>query len=144
MNEYLALKKKHQKEVDEFPMFYAIRSEDFAKGMQSLGLEPNDIDKIISVFSGGYIRKSDYSAYKEMYSRQDKERKDAVRNDKTGTGFIYQMFYTELVNHEYSYTGDYEETLECLEICMEEIEADKALKRGFDKAIKAASAADPF
>lgn len=144
MNEYLALKKKHQKEVDEFPMFYAIHREDFAKGMQKLGLDPNDTDKITSVYSGGYIRKSDYSAYKEMYVRHDNERKEAVRNDKTGTGFIFQMFYTELVNHEYSYTGDYEDTLECLEISMEEIEADKALKRGFDKAIKAASAADAF
>lgn len=144
MNEYVALKKKHEKEVHEFPMFFALSNEAFADGMNSLGLSVNDKDKILKTHIGGFMRKSDYPAYKEMLVRHDKERKEAVKNDRTGTGFIYWMFYTELVNREYSYTGDYEEALECLGISMEEIEADKALKRGFDKAIKAASAADPF
>jgi len=38
MNSYLELKEKHQKEVNEFPMFFAFNDKQFKEGMKKFGL----------------------------------------------------------------------------------------------------------
>ena len=67
-------------------------------------------------FGGGYCRKSDVAKLNEMFTRHRKELEDAIAGDKTGQGFICDMFLQELENHEYSYTGDVQETLDALGI----------------------------
>ena len=61
----------------------------------------------------------------------------AIAEDKTGEGFIYEMFFCELDNHEYGYTGDSENTLYALGYTMRQVMADKRLLRGFEKACRA-------
>lgn len=70
------------------------------------------------------------------YARHEKEMAAAISDDKTGDGFIYQMFLYELNNHEYGYTGDSEETLDALDYTMEQVQADARLLHGFEKARK--------
>jgi hypothetical protein len=103
MNTYKQLKDRQQKEMDAFPLGAAFSKQQFADMMQEWGFTVDDTDKIISIGAGCFIRKSDKEAFFNMLKRHDKEMQDAIAEDKTGDGFIYDMFYYELANHEYIY-----------------------------------------
>jgi hypothetical protein len=45
------------------------------------------------------------------------------------------MFRDELINHEFTYTGDLTDTLDALCITVEEINNNPCLKNGLEKAI---------
>lgn len=124
MNAYKQLKDKHQNEMDAFPLGAAFSKEQFEKMMQGWGLTVNDVDKICSLGCGYFIRKSDKERFLEMSARFKKEMQDAIAADKTGDGFIYEMFLYELANHEYCITYDYEETFDALSL------TEKTSKRG--------------
>lgn len=133
-NLYRELKSKQEEEINNFPMMFAFSQSQFAEGMKKLGLEATDTDKIYSLGGGGYYKKSDAETLKNMTSNHEKEMKESIENDLTGEGFIYDMFYYELNNHEYGYTGDIEDTLNCLDLTMEEINNNENLLNGFKKA----------
>ena len=65
------------------------------------------------------------------------ELRAAIEEDKTGEGFIYEMFLCELNDHEYGYTMDTEETLTALGYTTDEVLADARLRRGLEKATAA-------
>ena len=137
MNSYAALKNKHQKEHNAFPLGAAFNQKQFEEMMQKWGLTVNDTDKILRLgHTGCYIRKTDQQALHEMIERHEAEMKQAIADDKTGNGFIYDMFIYELANHEYCITYDLEETLDALNLTYEEIIADKRLSHGLNKAKK--------
>lgn len=143
MNKYLELKKKQQKEVHEFPMFFAFNEKQFAEGMARFGLMPTETEKIYKFGNtGGFYRRTDSQKLWDMMERHEKERNEAIAADETGEGYIYDMFLYELQNHEYSYTGDTEDTLAALGLTMEEIEANEKMLHGFKKAVKTALAID--
>jgi hypothetical protein len=48
------------------------------------------------------------------------------------------MFVYELGNHEYSYTGDIDETLDALGFTIEDIKNDERLEKGLLLAMKSA------
>lgn len=136
-NLYIELKEKHQKEVNEFPMVFAFNKEQFGEGLKKLGLEPSDTDKIYILSNcGGFIRKTDCKAFNEMFERHSNEMSCAIVNDSTGDGFIFDMFYYELANHEYSYTMDLSDTLEALGLTKEKINNSPNLLHGLQKARK--------
>ena len=135
-NLYLELKNKHQKEMNAFPIGSCFNQKQFEEMMQKWGLTINDKDKICSIGYGCYLRKSDLQAFKDMSARFEKEIADAIAADKTGDGYIYQMFLYELANHEYCVTFDYEETFDALGLTADEINADKRLLHGLNKATK--------
>ncbi|MGC6586158.1 DUF7659 family protein [Paenibacillus sp. Dod16] len=136
MNLYKELKSKHQKEVSEFPMAFAFSNQQFKEGMEKLGLTESDMDKVCSIGAGGFIRKQDSEALKDMRIRHSRELQEAIDNDQTGEGFIFDMFKYELANHEYSYTRDVESTLDALGFTAEEINANEKLRHGLAKAIQ--------
>ena len=108
MNQYRELLQKHQQEVNVLPIRYAFGEQQFREMMNAWGLDPEkDLDKIYR-----------------------------LGEDKTGDGFIYQMFLCELANHEYNYTEDVEETLDALGYTWEQIMADKRLLHGLKMAQK--------
>ena len=133
MNKYTELKSKHQKEVDAFPFGFAFNQKQFDEMMEKWGLAPTDTDKIYKIGGGGYVRKSDADAMDEMFARHEAERKAAMQDDE----YLYQMFNYELANHEYSYTGDLEDTLDALGLTMDEINADPRMADALKKAIAA-------
>jgi hypothetical protein len=133
-NLYKELKNKHQQEVNNFPFMFAFDNKQFAEGMKKLGLTENDTDKIYSIGAGGYIRKTDSQAMDEMFNRHEKEMQEAINSDITGEGFIYDMFVYELNNHEYGYTGYVSDTLDALDLTMEDINNNKSLLNGLKKA----------
>lgn len=136
MNKYAELRKRQQEEFNALPLGFAFGDKQFEEMMKKWGLTVNDTDKIVSIGYNGFIQKKD----KELLVRTTKRHKDEMREakaaDETGDGFIYEMFYYELHNHEYGYTGDAEGALDALGYTWEQIEADKRLKHGFEKAAK--------
>ena len=135
MNAYEEMKQRQQQEVNTFPMFFAFNNKALTEGLAKLGLEATDTDKICHIGGGGYIRKTDLPELKAMLSRHREERDAAAKADTAGTGFAYYMFFTELNNHEFGYTGEYDETLEALGYTEEDLNGNPALREGFDYAI---------
>jgi hypothetical protein len=138
-NTYLILKRKHQEDVNNFPMVFAFSNKQFEEAMEKLGLTVADTDKIYSIGGGGYMRKTDSEAWSEMLDRHSKEMKEAIDSDSTGEGFIFDMFAHELANHEYSYTGEIDPTLDALGLTIDEVNANAKLQRGLEMARKKAS-----
>lgn len=136
MNKYTELKNKQEKEVHAFPLSAAFNKEQFAEMMHKWGLTESDTDKIYSIGGGCYIRKSDHKTFHEMLDRHEKEREAAIATDTTGDGYIYDMFYTELANHEYCITYELDDTLYALGLSVNKINADKRLLHGLEKAIR--------
>lgn len=136
MNKYEEMKEKHQKEFDQFPMKFAFTDKQFKESMEALGLTENDTDKIIGIGAGGFIKKSDLKSYTEMCQKAEKEMQEAIENDKTGEGFIKDMFKYELANHEYCITYELDDTLDALGLTLEEINNNQALKNGLKLAKK--------
>ena len=143
-NAYIALQERQQQEVNRFPIGAAFGNNQFREMMERWGFTENDTDKILSLGGGCYIRKSDKDAYTGMCKRHHEELAAAIEEDKTGEGFIYQMFYEEMAAHEYGYTGDLEETLDALHMTMDQVNADKRLIAGLLKAVRAFEGADVF
>lgn len=135
MNSYKAMKQRHQEEFNAFPMKYAFGAGGFEIKMKELGLSPSDTDKIyIFGDTGCFYLRSDAPALHSMLDRHEQERQNAIAVDKTGDGYIVDMFLSELASHEYNYTHDSTETLEALGLTYDQIEADPRLQHGFQKA----------
>jgi hypothetical protein len=130
MNMYRELRKKQEQELNNFPMFFAFNNEQFIKGMHKLGLSSKDTDKIISLNSGGYIRKTDKQAYNDMFKRFEAEHNKAMLDNK----YLYDAFSYELANHEYGVTYDITDTLHALDLTVEQVNADDRLKNAFYEA----------
>jgi hypothetical protein len=103
-NKYMELKEKQQKEINNFPCFFAFDNEQFEKGLKELNTTK---ENIISINFGGFIRKKDKKSFWEMLNRHNKEMEEARKDDL----FLYEMFYYELANHEFIITYDFTDTL---------------------------------
>lgn len=104
--------------------------------MEKWGLDPEkDCDKIFSIGYGGYVQKKDAELLHQTRARHDAEMEEAIAEDKTGEGFIYEMFLNELADHEYGYTRDTEDTLDALGLTAKEVLEDPRLKHGLEKAV---------
>jgi hypothetical protein len=136
MNKYDEVKERHQKIVNEFPMKFAFSDEQFNQSMKELGLNPKDTDKVISIGGGGFIRKTDVKKFSDMWDTLRKEHNDLIKADKTGEGYIKDMFVSELENHEYGYTYELDDTLETLELTREQIAKSPTLSHGLELARK--------
>ena len=130
VNQYLEIKTRHQKELDNFPMFFAFSDKQFEEGMKKFGLSSKDANKIYSTSGGGFIKKTDSKKLKYLFAIHNLEMKEAIESDKTGEGFIFDMFDYELSNHEYCITMSVEDTLYALGLTIEEINKNPALIKG--------------
>ena len=128
---YKELKEKHQKVMNEFPIFFAFSDEQFAKGMEKFGLSINDTDKLLSIGYGGYIKKSDRDAFRKMGADAREEIKEAMKD----YAFALSAFKYELSNNEFCITGDPTDTLDSLNLTMEEVEKDAVLNKAFLTAV---------
>lgn len=140
MNSYQVLKNQHQNEINSFPMVFAFDQKQFEEGMLKLGLKPTETYKVYRFGgTGGIYRKSDAEALHEMFERHRREMKEAIEQDLTGEGFIFDMFNYELGNHEYNYTRDISDSISSLGFTIEEIRNDQRLLYGLEKACNAQS-----
>lgn len=135
VNEYQALMEKQQEEFNKFPIKFAYNDKQFKESMNELGLTENDTDKVVATSAGGFMRKTDVDEYVRLGNKFAKELEDAIENDKTGRGFVKDMFAYELANHEYAYTRDLTDTLEVLGYTIEEINQNPKLLKGLKLAL---------
>lgn len=133
-NKYQILKEKQQKEFSEFPIVFAFSKDQFKDSMKKLGLEEQDINQVVAISGGGFIKKTDVPKFEEILSKHKKELEDNIANDKTGEGFIKDMFLYELNNHEYSYTKNEEAILEALGISQYQLRNNYCLMKGLELA----------
>lgn len=131
METYLEMKARHQKEVELFPMAFAFNNEQFKEGMEKLGLDAKDTQKVLSIGGGGFIRRTDSDAFGAMFDRIHAEKAEARKN----SDYLFEMFSYELANHEYCYTWDLTDTLRSLGLTLEEIKANAQLNDALIKAI---------
>lgn len=128
---YAELKRRQQEEVNAFPIAFAFDDRQFEDGMQKLGLRPSEAEKVVSIGCGGFIRKSDAEALRELFRRHERQRKIAIAADKTGKGFLLEMFRGELADHEYGYTRDPEPALSALGLTMQEVAENERMQQAF-------------
>ncbi len=134
-NEYVDMKAKHAKNINSLPMFFAFSQEQFKEGMEKFGLKATDTAQVCRIPAGGIIKKTDKKLVIETFLNHTKEMKEAIDADKTGEGFITEMFKYELINHEYCYTSDPTDTLEALGLTEEEVYKSKTLSKGLELGI---------
>ena len=147
METYQEMKKRHQDEINALPLAFAFSDEQLRAKLDAWNITEEEAvaGAIINIGHGGFIRSSDEALVMGTFERITREEDAARAADLTGDGYIYEMFLTELNNHEYSYTGDIMETLDALHITPEELNASPALQNGLKKAVKEiASGPDPF
>lgn len=137
MNAYLEMQTRHQEEMNAFPMFAAFNKEQFEEGMKKLGLRPANTKAVQSIGYSMFVRKKDMPAFQNMCLRHSRERAESIEADRTGEGFIRDMFVAEMCNHEYSYTYDLTDTLRALQLTAPEINANPALLHGLKLAQEA-------
>lgn len=136
MNAYAELKERQQQEFNALPLGFAFNDKQFTEMMTKWSLDPDkDTDKIFSIGFGGFVQKKDAAKLHEVIERHDLEMSNAIACDKTGEGFVADMFYEELCNHEYSYTGEFDETLDALGFTARQVVDTPNLKRGLEKAV---------
>ncbi|HJF67951.1 hypothetical protein BUY35_00075 [Staphylococcus cohnii] len=128
---YLDLRKEHSKELNSFPMFFAFDEKQFEEGLAKIGATKED--KLVHIGGGGYIKKDQLEAFKEMLERHNKQHQDNMVSDED---YTYHMVKYELANHEYLVSYDLEPTLEACNITKELLNANTNLKNTVNKAIK--------
>lgn len=132
MNKYEEVKAELTKKHNEFPFIWAFSNDQLAEGLKKLGLGPDDTNKLYSIGSGGYIRKSDSKKLQELLDNHDETIKEALKDNE----YLYQGFLYELGNHEFCITYDPEPAIEAVGLTLKEVEADERILNLFTKARK--------
>ena len=127
--EYLDLKKRHQKEFEEFPIAYAFNDKQLQEALEKLGATK---EECITVFGhGDIIKRSDKKDLIEMMKRHNNELEQKLIDDPE---FAYEALLYEMDNHEYAinWTAD-DDTLAALGIDFDFIRKH-GLQLAYDKA----------
>lgn len=121
---YTELKQKHEKEFGDFPIVFAFSDNQLEEGLAKLGVT---ISEVVGIPGGGIIRKTDKSKLVELLAKHDKEREKAKEDDE----FLSEAIRYELGNHEYCITYDPTDTIEALDLNIE----DPRIKKLFRQAV---------
>ena len=133
---YREMRESHQKRYNESGMFFAFSEHQFVQEMVKRGLHPiNDTDKIMRVAFGGYILKQDEDNFEKIVDQCHHEMWENISEDKTGLGFILDMFREELANHEFSVTYDASDALCSLGITSLDLKRSYPLRHGLGVAM---------
>ena len=134
-DEYLELKKRHQKELEDFPIAYAFNDKQLQEALEKLGATK---EECITVFGhGDIVKRTDAKALIKMLERHDEELKQKLRDD---VDFAEAAFLEEMDNHEYAinHSAD-EDVLAAFNITFENINKwglQMAYARARDKHLK--------
>jgi hypothetical protein len=96
-DEYLELQKKHQKELEEFPIAYAFSDKQLEEALEKLGATR---EECVTVFGhGDIVKRENAKALVDMLERHTKEVKQRLIDD---VEFAKAAFLYEMDNHEYA------------------------------------------
>jgi len=123
MNEtYQEMKKRHEKEMESFPMEFAFSNDQLQKALNNLGATKNEV---VAVGAGSIIRKKDKGDLINLLKRHDDELNEAMKNET----FADKALRYELANHEYIISGDPSEALDVLGLSLEEVQQSPVLSQ---------------
>ena len=127
--EYLDLKKRHEKEVSEFPIAYAFNEKQLEEALEKLGASK---DECVSVFGhGDIVKRENANAFIEMLERHTEEIKQHLVED---IEFAEAAFLYEMDNHEYAINWSADsDVLDCFCISWEFIDKH-GLRMAYDGA----------
>ena len=99
---YLELQKRHQKELNDFPIAYAFSKEQLEEALLKLGAKSTDECVTITGY-GDIVKRENAPKFKAMLKRHTKEIHDLLQNNEQDAeeAFIYEMD-----NHEYAINWD--------------------------------------
>lgn len=116
-DEYLELRKRHQKEFEDFPIAYAFSDKQLEEALEKLGATK---EECVTVFGHGDIVKRDNA--KDLVKMLELQQEELHQRMKDDPIFAEAAFLYEMDNHEYAinWTGD-EDVLDCFGITFEHI-----------------------
>mgnify|MGYP003290815529 CR=1 FL=1 len=115
--EYVDLRKRHQKEFDDFPIAYAFNDKQLEEALEKLGATK---DECVTVFNhGDIVKRENAKALVKMLERHTEEIKQKLEDDPD---FAEAAFLYEMDNHEYAinWSGD-DDVLDCFCITFDDI-----------------------
>lgn len=115
--EYLDLQKRHQKELEEFPIAYAFNDKQLEEALEKLGATK---EECVTVFGhGDIVKRENAKALVKMLENQREEMLQRMRDDAL---FAEAAFEYEMDNHEYAINWDGDaDVLGCFGITFEKI-----------------------
>lgn len=127
MENYNQMKSRHQKAVDNLPMYFAFGDRQFNELREKLGFETEEemLKNVFTLGAGSIILKKDKELVMNTFEQNSKEMKKAMKDDD----FLLSAFEYELGNHEYIITYEIDETLDALGITPEEYSNSDRMKR---------------
>lgn len=127
--EYLDLRKKHQKEFEDFPIAYAFNDEQLKESLEKLGATKEECTTVFG--HGDIVKRTDVKALLTMIKLHDKELKQRLRED---ADFAEAAFLYEMDNHEYAinWSAD-EDVLAAFAITFEDI-SNWGLQMAYNRA----------
>ena len=90
---YTEHRKQLQKEISDFPLFFAFSQQQFNEGLKKLGVSEDDV---LSTSVGACIRKRDEQAYIDMFKNSSKRLQNLIDADKDGSNFVKGMFLYQI------------------------------------------------
>lgn len=140
METYKDMRNRQEQETHAFiaeHAFFAFTDEQFNEGLVKLGIAKGEAVKVlVHIGANCYMLKSKRDAYKALAEKQEAELMENIAQDPTGDGFIFDMFYYELGNHEYAITGELGPSLMACGISVQDLKDNPALYEGLKKAVK--------
>lgn len=111
-------------------IFYAFDMEQFKEGMESIGLNPEETNKIARLCGGAYILNNEAKNYIKLNNKQRNEFNKRMKN----FDFAKSAFKSELANHEYGYTMDPYDAITALGYTADEINNNPLLCKALQAA----------
>lgn len=115
--EYLDLQKRHQEELEAFPIAYAFNDEQLERALEKLGAKK---EECVTVFGHGDIVKKENA--KKLIAMLERQREEMLQRIRDDVEFAEAAFRYEMDNHEYAinWSGD-EDVLGVFGITFEKI-----------------------
>ncbi len=114
-----------EKEVHAFPMKFAFSDKQFEEVLTYFNIKKEEAsEKLFSITGGGFIRKTDSQALTDMGNRHYEELKKAMLDDS----FLINAIEYELANHEYCITYDETDTVNVLDLDLEDLRVVKCFQ----------------
>lgn len=128
--EYVDLKRKHEQEMNDFPIAFAFNDEQLKRALEKLGVSSRE--ECVTVFGhGDIVKRENAKPLVEMLQRHTNEIKDKLKED---VEFAEAAFLYEMDNHEYAinWSAD-EDVMDCFSIDWEFIRKH-GLQMAYDSA----------
>lgn len=127
--EYMDLRKRHQKEFEDFPVVYAFKDQQLEEALKRLGATK---DECVTVFGhGDIVKRTDAKALITLLEQHTNELKQKLKDDPD---FAYEAFLYEMDNHEYAINMSADEdVLDCFCITFDDID-EWGLQQAYTRA----------